>query len=110
MVYLICGPEVALFKWLSSVVPGGGINSLIPLIEELGFKFQQSVSTKYHLYAIDPPEAKVKPNARVSILISCDDKDLNRVAVEVRSGEAMLKKGTRCEFKAKLLRVHLPAL
>ena len=98
---------MALFKWLSTIAPNSNLNAFHPVIEALGFEVEQSISSQYQLYASDPPRATVEQSSRVSVLISRCNKDTFDVTIEVRSSEPMLRKGTRCELKAKALQAAL---
>jgi hypothetical protein len=98
---------VALFKWLLPISPNTDLQSLDAVVESLGFEIDQSISSKYQLYATDPATSKVEYSSRVSILITRCNKDSRDFTVEVRSSEPMLRKNTRCEQKAKELQAAL---
>ena len=98
---------MALFKYLLPISSDTELKSFNSVIEELGFDIDQSISSEYQLFAKDPATSKVEWESIVSILIARCNKDSCDVFIEVRSSEPTLKKNTRCELKAKELKVAL---
>ncbi len=98
---------VALVKWLHPISSDTELKSFNSAIEALGFDIDQSISSEYQLFAKDPAISKVEWKSMVSILITRCNKESCDVFIEVRSGEPTLKKDTRCELKAKELKVAL---
>jgi len=98
---------VALVKWLHPISSDTEIKSFNSAIEALGFDIDQSISSEYQLFVKDSAISKVEWKSMVSILITRCNKESCDVFIEVRSGEPTLKKDTRCELKAKELKVAL---
>ncbi len=98
---------MALFKYLLPISSDTELKSFNSVIEELGFDIDQSISSEDQLFAKDPATSKVEWESIVSILIARCNKDSCDVFIEVRSSEPTLKKNTRCELKAKELKVAL---
>ena len=98
---------LALFRWKCWIPAGESLDYFLPLIDKLGLEVERTISTKFQLYASDSPTAAVDQISQVSVLIlrcSCNSSD---VTIELRSGEPMLRKNTRCESKAKALQKAL---
>ena len=98
---------MALFKWLHPISPDTKLKSFNSVIEALGFDIDQSISSEYQLFAKDPAISKVEWKSMISILITRCNKESCDVFIEVKSNEHTLKKDTRCELKAKELKVAL---
>ncbi len=98
---------MALFKWLHPISSDTELESFHSVIEELGFEIDQSISSEYQLFAKDPARSKVEWKSMLSILLTRCSKESCDVFIEVRSSESTLRKDTRCELKAKELKVAL---
>ena len=98
---------LALFRWKCWIPAGESLDYFLPLIDKLGLEVERTISTKFQLYASDSPTAAVDQISQVSVLIlrcSCNSSDVTK---QLRSGEPMLRKNTRCESKAKALQKAL---
>ena len=64
-------------------------------------------SNSNFIYARDRDGAKCPWNARVTIIISPNSCTADEYIVDVRSSEPMLKKGTRCERLANMVKITI---
>ncbi len=100
---------MALYTWLSST-SGDCLRSLFePAFRELGLKILQEASGDHQIYAEDSFVQGVPHSSRVNVLVSWTSAEKCQFQIEVRSSEAMLKRGTRCEIVAAALRNFVAA-
>ncbi len=100
---------MALYTWLSST-SGDCLESLFePVFRELGLEIMREASGDNQIYAEDSYVKGMPHSSRVNVLVSWTSAEKSQFQIEVRSSEAMLKRGTRCEQVAVALRDFAPS-
>jgi hypothetical protein len=98
---------MALFRWIVRHERSELLSRAQSAIDSVGLEIDNEFSNAVNILAREKEGSKVNANARATVTISPNGGELDEFQVEVRSSEPMLKKGTRCEHVANVLRVLL---
>ncbi len=101
---------MALYQWITSIEHDEVNRQLLECLQENNLELDLEFSNGKTIYARDGNKSKCAWNTRVDIIISTNNSTRNEYLVEVRSSEAMLKKGTRCQEIATKLKVVIPPI
>ena len=99
---------MALYTWLSSIPKPPLAESFAGAFEELGFKILEEASGEHQIYAEEIAISSHPHTSRVNVLVCWTCASKIQCQIEVRSSEAMLKRGTRCEEVATALKTFAP--
>ena len=100
---------MALYTWLSSTPKSPLADSFADAFEELGLKILEEASGEHQIYAEESIRTGCSLSTRVNVLVCWTSANKSQCQIEVRSPEAMLKRGTRCEQIASALKNYAPA-
>lgn len=99
---------MALFQWITQADRRVLEASLERCLVEFGIEIDCENSTQALVYASDKAGSNSLRRPRVSVIAAPCNGARDEFAVEVRSDEPMLRRGTRCEQVASALREHVP--
>ena len=100
--------KMALYQWITSIEHVEVNRQLFKCLQENNLELDPEISNGKIIYARDGNKSKCAWNTRVDIIISPNNGMTDEYVVEVRSSEPMLKKGTRCEEVATILKTVIP--
>ena len=99
---------MSLYQWITCIEQVDVNRQLLICLQENNLELDPEFSSGKIIYARDGNKSKCAWNTRVDIIISPNNGMTDEYVVEVRSSDPMLKKGTRCEEVATLLKTVIP--
>ena len=100
---------MALYTWLSTTSEDCLRSLFEPAFRELGLEIMKEASGEHQIYAEDSYVIGFPHSSRVNVLVTWTSAEKSQFQIEVRSSEAMLKRGTRCEEVAVALKDFAPS-
>ena len=100
---------MALFQWIAEGERDALEERLRLSITKLGLEIDQELSKNTGIYARDSKESRYSAKSRITVAIYPSNSTRTEHQIEIRSSEAMLSRGTRCEKVAFAVKSVIPS-
>jgi len=100
---------MALFQWVICGNTNDLLSRISAAVNRAGLEIDEEISDAATIYAKDKGGMGIGIKSFTSVLVSPNNASRDEFQVEVRSGEPMLMRHTRCEEVASILKKHIPS-